>query len=210
MTAFGYSESEVCVCLPCLPASQVLLFLTVPFFIFNFIKMGFGLSYDLSCTPISFEVVNNGTDLILPCVYGYDYLLLSGFIWLCFLPLWISTLFGNCWRQCFCCFCDPVVFMSTLLDFIKRYLCEYGKYNLCEIIWYSYCIVHLVLAVSGLIWQINCTTPLSFVVRTTVSLSLFLDFLFAGSKLFHRARLHQKRKSQDPTEECSLMDNEYV
>ena len=40
MTAFGYSDSEVCICCPCLPASQVLLFITVPFFFFNWYKLG--------------------------------------------------------------------------------------------------------------------------------------------------------------------------
>ena len=40
MTAFGYSESEVCVCCPCLPASQILLVITVPFFFFNLAKFG--------------------------------------------------------------------------------------------------------------------------------------------------------------------------
>ena len=40
MTALGYSESEVCVCCPFLPASQILLVVTVPFFIFNLIKFG--------------------------------------------------------------------------------------------------------------------------------------------------------------------------
>jgi len=40
MTAFGYSDSEVCICCPCLPASQVLLFITVPFFVFNWYKLG--------------------------------------------------------------------------------------------------------------------------------------------------------------------------
>ena len=40
MTAFGYSDSEVCVCCPCLPASQVLLVITVPFFFFNLVKFG--------------------------------------------------------------------------------------------------------------------------------------------------------------------------
>ena len=40
MTAFGYGDSEVCVCCPCLPASQVLLVVTIPFFFFNLIKFG--------------------------------------------------------------------------------------------------------------------------------------------------------------------------
>ena len=40
MTAFGYSDSEVCVCCPCLPASQVLLVVVLPFFFFNLVKLG--------------------------------------------------------------------------------------------------------------------------------------------------------------------------
>jgi len=30
MSAFGYGDQETCICCPCMPASQVLLFLTVP------------------------------------------------------------------------------------------------------------------------------------------------------------------------------------
>ena len=40
MTAFGYSDQEVCICCPCLPASQVLLLITVPFYVFNWMKLG--------------------------------------------------------------------------------------------------------------------------------------------------------------------------
>lgn len=68
MTSFGYSESETCLCCPCLPASQVkqlystfylyerfydtkvLLLITVPFFIFNFYKLGLGVEYDVGCS----------------------------------------------------------------------------------------------------------------------------------------------------------------
>ena len=44
MTAFGYSDQEVCVCCPCLPASQVLLFIAVPFYFFNWLL-------DISVSP---------------------------------------------------------------------------------------------------------------------------------------------------------------
>ena len=43
MTAFGYSDSEVCVCCPCLPASQILLGVVLPFFFFNLVKLGMKL-----------------------------------------------------------------------------------------------------------------------------------------------------------------------
>ena len=50
MTSLGYSESETCICCPCLPASQVLLFMTLPFFGFNIYKMSIGVTYDSGCT----------------------------------------------------------------------------------------------------------------------------------------------------------------
>ena len=50
MTSFGYSDSETCICCPCLPASQILLFITVPFFGFNLYKLGLGVSYDSGCS----------------------------------------------------------------------------------------------------------------------------------------------------------------
>ena len=62
--------------------------------------------------------MNHSTDTY-PCVYGFEYLILSSLLWLCFLPLWIPALFGNCWRQCFCCFCDPIVLLGTIIDFVK-------------------------------------------------------------------------------------------
>ena len=30
-------------------------------------------------------------------------------IWIIYLPFYIVTLLGNCWRQCCCCLCDPLV-----------------------------------------------------------------------------------------------------
>ena len=30
-------------------------------------------------------------------------------IWMIYLPFYIVTLLGNCWRQCCCCLCDPLV-----------------------------------------------------------------------------------------------------
>ena len=49
MSSFGYSDSETCICCPCLTASQVLLFITVPFFGFNLYKLGLGVDYDSNC-----------------------------------------------------------------------------------------------------------------------------------------------------------------
>ena len=43
------------------------------------------------------------------CEFGFHYLVAGASVWIFFLPFYILTLFGNCWRQCCCCFCDPVV-----------------------------------------------------------------------------------------------------
>jgi hypothetical protein len=56
---------------------------------------------------------------IYPCEYGFHYLVASSAVWICFLPFWISALFGNCWRQCCCCCCDPIVLCGTIIDFVK-------------------------------------------------------------------------------------------
>ena len=127
LTSFGYGEREECVCCPCLPASQVLLFITVPFFVFNFYKLSVGLEYDGSCsmeniTSPSTPTINqtdNSTDQVFPCEFGYHYLVASASVWIVFLPFWILSLFGTCWRQCCCCCCDPIVLCASLSDLIK-------------------------------------------------------------------------------------------
>jgi len=215
MTAFGYSDQEVCVCCPCLPASQVLLLITVPFYVFNWFKLSVGVDYDRSCsvTPINdSSYVYNRTDNITdvyPCEYGFHYLVASSAVWICFLPFWISALFGNCWRQCCCCCCDPIVLCGTIIDFIKRCCCECGKFNCCECIWYTHCIFHIIWAGTGIIWLAGLPVgdptievpgwEVPKVVWDTVVLSVVMDLLLAGSEIFHRVKLHQARKAS-PTE----------
>ena len=53
--------------------------------------------------------------------------------------------------------------------------------------------MHLVLAVTGLVWMAGQHQAVSTTVWLTVLLSIGLDFLLAGSEIFHRARLHQIR-----------------
>ena len=65
--------------------------------------------------------------------------------------------------------------------------------NLCEIVWYSQCVAHIVLALSGLVWLTECDQTVSTTVWLTVLLSMGLDWLIAGSEVFHRVRLHLAR-----------------
>ena len=44
-----------------------------------------------------------------PCEFGFDYMTVGATIWMIYLPFYIVTLLGNCWRQCCCCLCDPLV-----------------------------------------------------------------------------------------------------
>ena len=121
MTSLGYSDSETCLCCPCLPASQVLLFITLPFFGFNCYKLGLGVEYDLGCSSNVTELINNNAqdNSTYPCEFGFHYLVASSSVWIVFLPFWIMALFGTCWRQCCCCCCDPIVLCGTITDLIK-------------------------------------------------------------------------------------------
>jgi len=219
MTSFGYGEREECVCCPCLPASQVLLFITVPFFVFNCYKLSVGLEYQYSCSRTfpsenvnfsSLNLTDNSTEPVHPCEFGYHYLVSSASVWIVFLPFWILALFGTCWRQCCCCCCDPIVLCASLTDLFKRCCCECGKFNLCEFIWYSHCLFHLVWATVGLAWLLGLhidykgydqweredwVTP--DVIWDSVLASILLDYFFAGSEVFHRVRLHFARNKTD-------------
>ena len=178
LQSLGYGEREECLCCPCLPASQVLLFITVPFFVFNWYKLTIGLQYDYSCSmhaedlnsSAAGNLADNATDQVYPCEFGYHYLVASASVWVVLLPFWILALFGTCWRQCCCCCCDPIVLCGAITDLIKvrfflfdfslinnsnslqRCFCECGRFNLCEFIWYSHCIFHLLWATLGLAW----------------------------------------------------------
>ena len=105
------------------------------------------------------SVTNRTTFLVAyPCQWGFHYLTSGAAVWLAFLPFYITQLLGNCWRQCCCCLCDPLVcrhffifdFYSHVefcfqvcfaccLDIIKRYCCECGKFSLVSFIWHSMC-----------------------------------------------------------------------
>lgn len=106
----------------------------------------------------TYNTTDNTTD-IYPCEDGFHYLVASSAVWLVFLPFWISALFGNCWRQCCCCCCDPIVLCGTIIDFIKRCLCEVGRFNCCEFVWYSQCLFHIGWAGFGLKWLAGQSRP---------------------------------------------------
>jgi len=223
MSSFGYSDSETCICCPCLTASQVLLFITVPFFGFNLYKLGLGVDYDSNCdSDFNVSQVNSSGisfNSSYPCVVGYDYLVTSSAVWLFFLPFWILALFGTCWRQCCCCCCDPIVLCGTLTDLIKRYCCECGKFNFCELIWYSHCTFHLIWASLALSWMIGVRRPLDddneYFKETnipenvwdTVLASIILDYILAGSEIIHRIKLHKERnKKTDDVEQIEMTE----
>jgi len=231
LTATGYSEEEVCVCCPCLPASQLLLVIAIPFLIFNWYKLVLGIVWDFGCSSVdvpgveevpedgsgaagdigdsaaeldtfSPNVTNRTEPVVYPCQQGFHYLVVSGAVWVTILPCWICGLFGNCWRQCCCCCCDPIVITATIVDFVKRCCCEIGRFNCCSFIWYSFCIFHIVWAITAVVWLAGLTEDravgegwnLYDKVWGVVVASVVLDLLLAGSEIFHRIRLHQKRR----------------
>lgn len=222
LTAFGYSDTEECVCCPCLPASQILLFLTVPFYFFNIYKLGLGVSYESGCTALvtnetsnRLQTVNpsnasaNSTGSVYPCEFGFEYLQVSGAVWMALLPFWICGLFGNCWRQCCCCCCDPIVLCSTVADLLKKCCCECGKIKVCEILWLVHCSFHIVWSIMAMVWWLGLgrenklfeetikveswTVPQYFI--NTVIASIVLDFILAGSEIFHRIRIKFRTNS---------------
>ena len=195
----GFGETEECVCCPCLSASQVLLVLVVPFFFFNCYKLVLGVSYDSDCSKIApdknftFNSTENIPD-IFPCEFGFHYLVVSGAVWIALLPFWICGLFLDCWRQtCGCC-CDPVVLFSTVVDLLQRCCCEFGNFKLCEVLWMIHCLFHMVWSVLALVWliglQLDQIEVLGWsvpkLVSNTVIASIVLDFVLAGSELFHK------------------------
>lgn len=60
---------------------------------------------------VAVDDVSNTTTFLLgyPCEWGFHYLTSGAAVWLAFLPFYITQLLGNCWRQCCCCLCDPLV-----------------------------------------------------------------------------------------------------
>jgi len=226
LTAFGYSETEECVCCPCLTASQILLFLTVPFFFFNIYKLGLGVSYESGCTLTETNDDNstvfadvtamssNSTeeaddDVVYPCEFGFEYLVVSGGVWMALLPWWICGLFGNCWRQCCCCCCDPIVLCSTIADLLQKCCCECGKIKVCEVLWLIHCSFHIIWSLMATIWWLGIKTGTQLLdevidvddwsvpqyILNTVIASIVLDFCLAGSEIFHRIRVKIRSRS---------------
>lgn len=106
------------------------------FFGFNWYRLSIGIDYDWGCTgsitksqtlevpneninetlvdnyyvSAEHEALNRTVFLIAyPCEWGFHYLVSGAAVWLAFLPFYITQLLGNCWRQCCCCLCDPLV-----------------------------------------------------------------------------------------------------
>ena len=94
LTATGFSEEEVCVCCPCLPASQLLLVIAIPFLVFNWYKLVLGIYWDFGCSSVdvpgveevpedgsraeldtfSPNVTNRTEPVVYPCQQGFHYL----------------------------------------------------------------------------------------------------------------------------------------
>ena len=96
--------------------------------------IGLGVSYDSGCSTVApnssfvYNTTDNVTD-VYPCEFGFHYLVVSGAVWITFLPLWICGLFGNCWRQ-ECWFIqtreirqdrENINFCSSFLDCLEYY-----------------------------------------------------------------------------------------
>jgi len=232
MTALGYSNEEECVCCPCLPASQTLLIIMLLFFGFNCYRLGIGIDYERYCsndlqkstvlekvpseeiadnatlysmTVISRDESTNETDLLVayPCEFGFHYTTSGAAVWLAFLPFYITQLLGNCWRQCCCCLCDPLVCFACCLDIIKRYCCECGSFNFVSFIWHSMCAFQVVWGCFGAGWLLQTMffreddyqnwDPERRLIETVMA-SAILDITLAGSELFHKIRLHHKKR----------------
>ncbi|XP_059093915.1 uncharacterized protein LOC131888962 [Tigriopus californicus] len=230
-TALGFAESERCLCCPCMPASQILFFIMIPFYVFNWYRLIVGIRFDASCIEngdtqsvtfplydedgnltqvneteindywlVSRDTEQNLTTYLVsyPCEFGFHYLVAGAGVWIFFLPFHILTLFGNCWRQCCCCFCDPVVCFASILDCCKRCLCECGKFSILDIIWYSMCLFHVIWACLGARWLIHTLTgpdqdhelyDYNYELIPTVISAVVLDLLLAGSEIVHKIRI---------------------
>jgi len=230
LTALGYSEEEECVCCPCLPASQSLLIIMCLFFGFNWYRIGVGIHYEWGCsndglnvsqvieadnleindtledyTVVAEDPIRNTTTFLVayPCEWGFHYLTSGAAVWLAFLPFYITQLLGNCWRQCCCCLCDPLVCFACCLDIIKRYLCECGSISFVSLIWHAMCAFQVVWALFAVDWWARLLyfssddyqhwDPQGDLWKTVLA-SICLDLLLAGSEIFHKIRLvHRKR-----------------
>ena len=57
------------------------------------------------------------------------------------------------------------------------------------IVWYSQCVAHVVLSVTGLVWLTGSDQTVSSTVWLTVLFSLCFDLLLVGSEVFQRLNL---------------------
>jgi len=113
----------------------------IRFFAFNWYRLGVGTDYEWYCSSensksVTLEVRNEEIDgnstleslsvssvdyqknttvfiVAYPCEFGFHYLVSGAAVWLAFLPFYLTQLLGNCWRQCCCCLCDPLVSIIT-------------------------------------------------------------------------------------------------
>lgn len=231
LTALGYSSEEECVCCPCMPASQILFIIMLVFFGFNWYRLSIGIDYDWGCTgsitksqtlevpneninetlvdnyyvSAEHEALNRTVFLIAyPCEWGFHYLVSGAAVWLAFLPFYITQLLGNCWRQCCCCLCDPLVCFACCVDVIKRYCCEIGRFNCISFIWHSMCLFQVCWACGGTYWLLKAVYfseedyrkwDVDNKLIKVVLASIVLDLVLAGSELFHKLRLVYAQKS---------------
>lgn len=246
LTAFGYGDDQFCACFPCMPSSQILIFIMFAFYIYNWYRLVIGIKFELGCSQTAkfVRVVNfttpehnetninlavkegsesnnsdtNNTLVEYPCEFGFDYMTVGATIWMIYLPFYIVTLLGNCWRQCCCCLCDPLVCFATICDFFKRCLCECGKFSCIDLVWYTMCTFQVIWGFCGLYWLVDISYLKSdrFNFKTYVDpngellknvlASVILDIILAGSELFHKAlRIwHQRLNNQAHQEEYEL------
>ena len=157
-----------------------------------------------------YNLTDNVTD-VYPCEFGFHYMVASGAVWVAFLPFWICRLFGNCWRQCCCCSFDPIVIGSTVVDLLKKRCCECRNVNACDLLWLIHCGFHLIWSCIAILWLVDIKTdsalfsdtivvsgwevPGSFV--DNVIASIVLDFLLAGSEIFHKIRVICRRSHKN-------------
>ena len=65
-----------------------------------------------------------------PCEFGFDYMTVGATIWIIYLPFYIVTLLGNCWRQCCCCLCDPLVSLIEQYNYSLTRAIDYVHYSI--------------------------------------------------------------------------------
>jgi len=242
LVALGYSDDETCLCCPCINRSQIMLIVMFTYSLFIWYRLGLAVSWESGCTndvdvaiapqmnstssieddeddysSISSDAASAATSAaVYPCEYGFEYMVVGAGVWAAFLPFHIFTLLGNCWRQCCCCLCDPLVCCSTICDLFKRYLCECGKFSLLALVWYSMCIFQVGWAASGLYWLVKFSYfdssenggnydffmenfPSAFGTFLKVTLaSIVLDLFLAGSELVHKFRSYFSTPTTQP------------